>query len=270
MSFTPGVQEILRFDAAGKLVHVNPQLLQAIVDALRDEQGLTVWQRLDACDREILQLTAQFAELQNEMSLLASVQKICIALDKRASVLESQYAQLLARLASSSTAEPSAVNGVVAGSIPASPAISAVPFGSKDALVAQIEQMFNCQDGDYRSYHSVWSADGYVKHPYTTLGIITPATIPDAPERLRQAMYTSFLKLKQTCKSERPILYWRYGSIERIQEDTEKADHRNVPADIRRPERYKIMTRIAIPEADFSVIGGMTISDGDPYPALTG
>jgi hypothetical protein len=139
-----------------------------------------------------------------------------------------------------------------------------VSFGSRDNLVGHIESMFDCKDGDYFSYHSA----GEQKFPYTMLGLIAPPSIPDAQERLRQAMYTAFHKLKLTCKSARPVLYWRYGQIERIQEDSAKADHHNVPVEIRRPARFKIRTRIAIPEADFSVVDDLVKAEGDAYGTL--
>lgn len=193
-----------------------------------DSQGLTVWQRLDACDRAILHLTAQVTELQQ------------------------RYGELLKRL----SRDPA----------PKDVKFRPAPFGSINNLVEQIERMFDCKDGDHRAVHMVSIVKGEVQqYPYTTVGLIAPADIPDAQERLRQAMYTSFHKLKLTCKSERPVLYWRYGQIERVQEDTEIYAR---GTSFERAEKYKIMTRIAIPEADFSVVADVLKADDGLYATL--
>ena len=142
----------------------------------------------------------------------------------------------------------------------------AVPFGSIDKLVGQAEQVFDCKSGDYRRAHSVWTGNsetgpgGYVEYVYVRLALIASATLPNAQERLRQAMYRALLKLKQTCKSSRPSLYWRYAVQERIQEETEY--------DNEVPMRYKISTRIAVPEADYSVVSEIISPDGMPIAHL--
>lgn len=179
--------------------------------------------RLDACDRAILGLTAQVEKLQR------------------------QYDELLERL------------------MPKQPAVAEpVPFGSIGKLVEQVESMFDCHDGDFRSYHTEFGLGGRTAgmFTYVSLGLLAYATVVDAPERLRQAFYTAFLKLKQTCKSERPMLYWRYAEAERIQE--EQANDGLLPC----PVKYKIRTRIAIPEADFSVVGYLVQQEGQPYAHL--
>lgn len=188
-----------------------------------DEQGFTVWQRLDACDRAILGLTA------------------------RVTSLEQQYAELLERL---TPKQPEIVE----------PALRKVPFGSIDKLVEQVEHMFDCHNGDWRSYHTEFGLGGRTAgmYPYTVLGLLAQATVPDAQEKLRQALYTGFLKLRQTCKSERPVLYWRHAEAERIQEESFQEES----------ALHKIRSRIAIPEADFSVVEYMVHREGQNYAFL--
>ena len=194
-------------------------------------------------------LEQQYIELQNELSLIASIQRAQMDLEKRFKKLEGE-----ARALYGFGQEPKSYEEV---SVPRLYA----PFGSIDRLIQQVESMFDCRDGDHRAWHSVWADNAYVQHPYTILGLLAPSSIPNAQERLRQAMYTSFFKLRATCKSKRPVLYWRYGVAERIQEDVSPLGDGEL--------RYKIMTRIAIPEADFSVVGGMVKpDDGTPYSTL--
>lgn len=141
-----------------------------------------------------------------------------------------------------------------------------VPFGSIAKLVEQVESMFDCQDGDHRARHTLIRGDGTLAgYPYTTIGLIAPESIPDAQERLRQALYTAFHKLKLTCKSERPVLYWRYGAAERIREDAEIYAR---GTSFEKAEKYKIMTRIAIPEADFSAVAEVVKGDNYAYMEL--
>lgn len=217
---------------------------------------------LDACDRTILQLAAQvqtlqreYAEMRNELSLLTSVQRTLIAHEARIEGLEK-------RLASSSMVERSPVKGVDAGSSPASPATLAVPFGSVGKLAEQVERIFDCKQGDFRAYHSVWDEEltGYREFSYSTFVVIAPASMLESQERLRQVIYTALFKLKQTCKSERPVLYWRFAKEERIQEEEGRSD--------RVGASHKIYTRLAIPEADFSVVEGITCKEGEPAMIL--
>lgn len=256
-SYLSAMNELFRWDSEGKLIYVEPALLRQITESLRDEQGLTVWERLDGCDRALVQLTSQvtvlqqqYAQMQNDLSLMASLQRTAIAHEAKIEALQKQ-------LASSSTVEPPAVNGAVAGSIPASPA---TPLGTIDALVERVEKMFDCRNGYFGSYHQV----GDQIFPYTTVGLLATATIPFAQDHLRQALYTSFLMLKRSCKSERPMLYWRYAKAMRIQEDTAGVVGAASPF----PVQYKIMTRIAIPEADFSVIDRVVKAEYAPYVSL--
>jgi hypothetical protein len=135
-----------------------------------------------------------------------------------------------------------------------------VPFGTVEKLVEHIERMFDCQNGDYRAWHT--ALDGG-EHLYSCIAIIAPASREDSQERLRQVIYSAFLKLKQTCKSERPVLYWRFASPERIQECAETDLERQTTP------RHKIRTRVAIPEADFSILGGWVFKDGDTIMELS-
>lgn len=65
-SYLSASNELFRWDENGKLIFVEPALLRQITESLRDEQGLTVWVRLDACDRAILQLAGQVTVLQQQ------------------------------------------------------------------------------------------------------------------------------------------------------------------------------------------------------------
>lgn len=192
------------------------------------------------------------------------------ALAARVTTLEQQYTKLQKRVAALEADGP-VLTGLGAAprayeEVPVRPFVY-VPFGSTAKLVAQVESMFDCRDGDYRAWHSVWSAERgtYDDYPYAVIGLIASATIPDAQERLRQALYSTFHKLKLTCKSERPVLYWRYGAAERIQEDAEIYAR---GTSFEKAEKYKIMTRIAIPEADFSAVAEVVKGDNYAYMEL--
>lgn len=231
----------------------------------QDSQGLTVWERLDACDRAILHLTAQvttleqqYAQMQNDLSLLPSIQRAHMDLEKRLTALESEAPMLYG------FGEPKS-DTASAAPAPPRPAVY-VPFGAIDKLVEQVESMFECKDGDHRAAHQVWNGSrrAFDVYEYTVVGLRALASLPDAQERLRQALYTSFHKLKLTCKSARPVLYWRYSAASRVQEDVEYVDGVRELT----PTKYKIMTRFAIPEADFSVIGWMAKADTAPYVVL--
>lgn len=71
-SYLSAGNELFRWDEDGNLIYVEPDLLQQIKNKLRDEQGLTVWQRLDASDRALVQLAGQVIVLQRQY---ANVQK---------------------------------------------------------------------------------------------------------------------------------------------------------------------------------------------------
>jgi small-conductance mechanosensitive channel len=136
-----------------------------------------------------------------------------------------------------------------------------VSFGSVQALVEQVERMFVCKNGDHRAFHTAWSNEapvGYREHYYKVLALIVPIDVANAQERLRQLLYIALFKLKATCKSEHPLLYWRYAEAERISEET-NATH-----------GYKIRMRVAIPEADYSVVGPVVQIDGQPIAVLRG
>jgi hypothetical protein len=159
------------------------------------------------------------------------------------------------------------------------------------ALVKWIETMFDCRDGPYQP----WAEHEGERIPYVALGLIAPDTVPEAQERLRNALQYSLIVVREDLLKKkfgeslvaslgpdrRLPLYWRYASRCRIQEETEvtssgkrrirldaeKADAKNVPAEIRRPLRHKIFTRIAIPGADWSLTTGVK-EEGKPYQEL--
>jgi hypothetical protein len=228
-----------------------------------DEQGLTVWQRLDACDRAILQLTArtellvrQYTELQKRVdALVADPRNGIVELEERVIRLEQRNGALNALLDSSKLA-----------SYPTQkPPADLTQFNSIEALVQQVELMFDCQDGDYCAYHTVHTDTpqgvGRDVYMYTNLALIAPASASHATDRLRQMFYAGFQKLKKTCKSQRPVLYWRYAAAERIAEETEYQQAQGCEPV---PYRYKIRTRFAIPEADFSVVSELVHQEGTP------
>jgi hypothetical protein len=144
-----------------------------------------------------------------------------------------------------------------------SPVAAAAPFGSVQALVGQVERMFVCKNGDPRAFHTAWSNEppvGYREHYYKVLALIVPTDVADAQERARQLLYTALFKLKATCKSEYPLLYWRYAEAERILEEFGNSE--------RAGASHKISTRIAIPEADYSVVGPIVQIEGQPIVVL--
>lgn len=258
ISYLSAGNELFRWDADGNLIYVEPDLLQQITDKLRDEQGLTVWERLDGCDRALVQLTSQvtalqqqYAQMQNDLSLLPSIQRSYMDLEKRLIALE----------------EPKLSAGYMAHRRKQMDeslrSVLMTPFGSVAKLVEQVERMFDCKNGDYSAWHSVWNTElgKYDRYEYPVVGVITLASTSDAPEQLRQTLYTAFLKLKRTCTSERPVLYWRFAAAERIQEEVETR------AEV--PVRYKIRTRFAIPEADFSVIEDVIKLENGWYSVLS-
>jgi hypothetical protein len=200
--------------------------------------------RISALEREI-------AEIRNEQSLIPSIQRSYLELSARVTALEKGWAQ-----------RPDSVV------LHAESAPPFAPFGSVEKLVEYVERLFDCRDGDHRNAHWVYNPErgDYDYLPYRTLGLLAPATVPDAQERLRQALGTSFHKLRLTCKSDRPVLYWRYAVQERILEDNEIATELKSVE----PVKYKIMTRVAIPEADFSEVGNLVKSDGTIYATLQG
>lgn len=197
--------------------------------------------RVRSCEDAILGLQARVADLerryldlQNDLSLLGSIQKSYLDLELRVNKLERPRP--------------------VPNSMPFTP--STVPFGSIEKLVESIERLFNCRDGDYRAYHTAYGSDGGVSyHPYQVFGALSAG--PTAQERLRQELYTAFLKIHEAHPSEHPVLYWRHAAQQRIQE--EHAEGTDV---------YKIRVRIAIPGADYSVIGPILATDGQPYVTL--
>lgn len=141
------------------------------------------------------------------------------------------------------------------------------PFGSADALVAHIEHMFDCRDGEFGMYTTVPTLDekgkkiGWHPEPYTVLAMLLGGEFPQAPEQLRQALYRVLFQLKATCKSPRPVLYWRYSKEMRI-EETRKREEQSLD------NVFKIRTRLAIPEADFSVVGAIAQDGTKPVAVL--
>lgn len=220
--------------------------------------------RVSALEREL-------AEVRNEVSLIPSIQRSYLELSARVQALEQDFSAYTV----SKLPVTAPVQALEYSKQPADSGITItlleppfVPFGSIEKLVEYVERVFDCCEGDHRSAHAVYNiARGdYDYFPYLTLGLLAPATIPNAQERLRQAMATSFHKLRLTCKSERPVLYWRYEVQERILEDSGiETESKSVE-----PVKYKIMTRIAVPEASYSVLGNLLKPDGGPYAVLTG
>ena len=109
------------------------------------------------------------------------------------------------------------------------------PFTNVD-LVAEIERMFDCRDGFYSSKAIEGSDDESFR--YRTIGFVGYD-----PWKLRQALIERFRKIQSRCPSQRPILHWRFAKECRISEETEEGSPRG-----RRPTRYQIRTRVAVPE----------------------
>lgn len=208
---------------------------------MNDLDIVSLDERVCSCEYTITQLQKTVAELerryldmQNDLSLLRSIQRSYLDLELRVNNLERPRP--------------------VPNSMPFTP--STVPFGSVAKLVESIERLFVCKEGDHRHFHTAYGSDGGVSyHGYQVLGALTGG--PDAQERLRQELYTAFLKIKEAHPSEHPVLYWRYAAQERIQE--EHAEGTDV---------YRIRVRIAIPGADYSVVGPILATDGQPFVTL--
>ena len=179
-------------------------------------------------------LERRYLDMQNDLSLMASLQQSHFDLENRVAKLERPRP--------------------VPNSMPYTP--STVTFGSVDKLVESVEQLFYCKNGDHRFFHTEYGTDGSVSHyQYEVFGLI--ASGPTAQERLRQELYTAFRKIVEAHFSERPTLFWRHATEERIQE--ERAEGTDV---------YKIRARVAIPGADFSVVGPILHQEGQPFVAL--
>lgn len=221
------IREVFRWDADGNLVHIHPTIVQGVYE----------------------QANAHKLDID---SLLASMQRTCVDLGARVIKLEGEGASLREALAQ-----------LIDKKAPAS-AVEHAPFGSVAKLVKTIEGMFDCRNGDPRAWHEEWvSGDqhvGYRRHQYIAFTLIAPSSMEDAQERLRQMFYTAFHRLKRTCKSPRPVLYWRYAAEERIQEELGVSE--------RIGNSFKIRTRVAIPEADFSVVNEIVQADGMPARVL--
>lgn len=196
-------------------------------------------------------LSAEIVALRDEMSVLVSVQRLCADLDARLQKVERSDNDLLQQCAKSLVDVQKRLKRLEPTEIVVPKVAS---FGSVEALVKQVEVMFDCRDGDHRAYYTEYNeATGECSHyNYVVLGIT--AAGEDAPEKLRQELYTALFKLKQSCPSERPVLFWRHAVQERIQEE------RGVGTDL-----HKIRVRVAIPGADFSVIGPVLAKEGESF-----
>lgn len=198
-------------------------------------------ERIRSCEDATLRLQEKVADLerryldmQNDLSLMASLQRSHLELAERVERLERPKP-----VTNSTTYTPHTVS-----------------FGSVAELVKSVEQLFDCKDGDYRAYHTECGLDGNVSYfRYEVLGAIAGG--PDAQEMLRQQLYTAFRKIREAHPSERPVLYWRHAAEERVQE--ERAEGTDL---------YKIRARIAIPGADFSVISPILAKEGQPFVTL--
>jgi hypothetical protein len=117
---------------------------------------------------------------------------------------------------------------------------------TNEELVMEIEKLFDCRDGDYRSFHTVRGENVCDFLPYYSFGFLGKGSTTF--EDLRQALLDQFKELRLEYG---PILYWRYAKEERIQEDTQEA-------------AIKIMTRVAIPGIDHRLFS----LEGRSYPEV--
>lgn len=134
-------------------------------------------------------------------------------------------------------------------------------------LEAFVNRLFDCQYGPYQS----WVEHEGAKIYYVTLGFMTHApkvrnefllTVSNgnALQLLRQAIMSSFLDLRAQFGEDKPRLYWRYHPEWRFLEEIGTSD-----AHI---GRYaKIMTRIAVPGADWEKVRGFT-KEGEIYERI--
>lgn len=180
----------------------------------------------------VARLELALGELRNEMSLLASIQRTCFDLDARLTGVERRLGHVAPLTQSTPTK---------------------LLFPATQELVRLVEDMFDCRDGK----HSAWlEVDGTIYYYMTLAAIVSSDPRVDPQAILRQVLYDAFVKLRSTCKTPRPKLYWRFAEQERIQEEKEGGFFESSVYN------YKIRTRVAIPEADFTVLGALVHPDG--------
>lgn len=132
-----------------------------------------------------------------------------------------------------------------------------IPLTMPD-LIERIEQLFDCRDGPYQ---------GFVVHKglpysYVTLGWIGVSDKQHSDEeviyRLRGALFDQLFDIAAPFGplGEKPVLYWRYHSSERISEESIKR---------RKYSNHKIRTRVAIPAAGLLTCA---IPEGGNYPRI--
>jgi hypothetical protein len=226
-----------------------------------DSELVNLDRRVDSLENQVLLLTGQvadlerhYAELSNELSLIASLQRSVLDLEARLKRMEDSDNTLNHQAAESVIDLQKRVQRLEQRLEPPDNlqgALRAV-FPSVDTLVHEIETLFDCKDGDHRSEHT--DPEG-VSHPYHALALIAPADLRYGQQKLRFALYEAFVKLRASCRSSRPKLYWRYAMAQRIQEEYDAALSGA-------GARHKIRTRVAIPEADFCLVGALSPPDG--------
>lgn len=144
-------------------------------------------------------------------------------------------------------------------------------FGSIDELVKSIEAHFDCKDGlygPYAYYRSDTEDRAYYDQAsrYRTFGFLTPER-EGAAEHLRQALWASLENLCQPT-SERPrlTLYWRFAKecriLEEVNNETDSLGQTIPNGRIWR----KIRTRVAIPNANWSLV--KVVAEGERYPEV--
>jgi len=187
----------------------------------------------------------KFSEVQNERSIIHSIQGEYLKLSEEFIKLQTLYETLRW----SCTEMDQRLRTIEARTNPLRHQINS--FHSIEELVAAIDQIFDCKDGEYGAYAKKESPTESFR--YQTLGFMT--TEGENPyNRLRFEMMADLagiaFKLAQKALSGdgKPELFWRFAKESRIQEEETKRG---------RGVTYKIRTRIAIPfYADWENVRG--------------
>lgn len=208
---------------------------------------------------KVRDLELAYADLNQKLQFMADASNI---LSNRVTELDKQYRECLQQLIDTRAKLVELETPVICGFGEVKPhevrgysEVKFAGFPTLGDLVANIELIFECRNGDYSAYateHHRLNQEGAYR--YRTIRYITAN--PDRPyERLRIAVWQHLCSLADTVPASRPVLYWRYAIQERIHEFKDPAS-----------DRWQIRTRVALPEADWSKYPG--VEEGANAPEI--
>lgn len=220
------------------LYHLNDRLCQLEqMEARLAQLEHDCAKDMASCEREGAQLERNYAELSNQLSLIPSLQRCYLEMEARLAKLEAQVACSPHKVPANEVRAHYGNTVFPDGVALTCAAHPTLQFPTLDSLVDAIERLFDCRDG----FHGPYALPtGEEQLRYRVLGAITSTK---TAEDLRRALYYDLLNLYGSCNHSpaKPILYWRFAKEQRISEEFEILDRR------------KIRTRVAIPEANWSV-----------------